>query len=100
MFDIYKLYNIKPYKVYGTNKLYEVLVDLGITNMQKKSFTTDWVIRKIKEKSLILPPRNERRYKFTGRQIKGIVESFVPGGRGIYNWKEHATDNDETKRGQ
>ncbi len=76
-------------KFYPLSKLHSVLLDLGIINMQRQSFTNSWFKLRIKHQKLILPQKPDlSKYKLTGQQIKKIVEAFVPGGSGYYDYRE------------
>lgn len=80
---------VNPNKFYSLSKLYDVMLELGLTDMKRSSFTTDWINRRIEKGVLTLPPkRGYERWKLTGKQIEEIVRAFIPGGSGAYHYNE------------
>lgn len=92
--EILNKYDIQPNKFYTISDLHKVMQELGLTNTSRSSFTNDFINRKINKGSLVLPPRsdNSQIWRITGKQLKGIVESFVPGGKGSYNYQDDESD--------
>lgn len=89
--EILKKYGIVNNKFYRLTMLYKVLTDLGIINMQRKSFTSVWFRRRIKKGSIILSEKhdNSAYWFISGEQIEGIVRAFIPGGKGYYNYENN-----------
>lgn len=88
--EILKKYGIVDNKFYRVAILYQVLTDLGIINMQRKSFTSVWFRRRIEAGSIILPKKhdNSSYWFISGKQLEGIVRAFIPEGKGYYNYQE------------
>jgi len=83
------IYNLKNDKYYRLDQLYQIMQDIGLINMTRSSFTSDWMRRKIESKELILPPKmNHAYWRITGRMIKDIVRAFVPSGKGSYDYNQ------------
>jgi len=88
--EIFASFDLEDDTEYGINKLYGVMWALGVIRMTQASFLATWLHRHLKNGTLILPPKKTKHasWKFTGRQIKEITLSFVPGGPGRYDWQK------------
>ena len=83
--EVLATYNLKDDKYYRLDQLYQIMQDIGLINMNRSSFTSDWMRRKIENKELVLPEKmNHAIWYLTGKMIKDIVRAFVPGGKGSY----------------
>ena len=94
--------DVKPNRFYTLSKLYDVLSEIGLTNMKRSSFTTDWVKRRVDKGVLTLPPKHGfERWKITGKQLEAIVRAFVPGGVGYYHYNNEPifTENEGQEAG-
>lgn len=90
--ELLQKYQLNPNKFYPTSKLWEIMLDLGLTNHSRLGFTTGWISRKVDRGELILPNKGKYdRHKFTGTQIASIVAAFVPGGVGKWDYREEST---------
>ena len=79
-------YNLEEGKYYRLDTLYTIMQELGIINMKRGSFVSDWIRRKRENGTLILPQKARHDiWKLSGRVIKDIVKAFIPGGKGEYN---------------
>lgn len=87
--EILQKHEVIDYRLYRVSKLYEVLTDLGLIKMKRSGFTTNFINRKINQGKLKLPPKGAfDRHYITGKQIKGIVLAFIPGGKGSWSYEE------------
>lgn len=81
---------IESNKYYKLTILYKVLYEVGLTRMKRSSFTTDWWERKINQGTLILPEKQPtEKWKLSGKQIREIVFSFAPEGKGSYDYRDY-----------
>lgn len=81
-------HNIEPDKLYATTVLYDLMFEIGLTNMKRESFTTDFINRNIAKGLLVLPTIALRKRFFTGKQMEGIIRAFLPGGKGFYDYEK------------
>lgn len=85
-------YNLIDHKFYRLNTLYLIFQELGVVNMKRESFTSDWIRHKMQKGALVLPPKPKGDLrKLSGKMIKDIVKAFVPGGTGSYNYETDTT---------
>lgn len=100
--SIFKENKINANRFYPITRLHEIMTDLGLTRMQRSSFTTDFINRKINTGELIMPPKAPfDRWRLTGEQMKEIVLAFMPGGDGFWSYlgKTEPLKNEERIRG-
>ena len=83
-------YNIQLDKYYRVAILHKIMLEMGLTGTNRKSFSRDFINRKINNGQLVLPDKkDDYAYRYiTGKQIKGIIEAFMPGGKSYYNYEE------------
>lgn len=92
--EVMAKYNLQPGKYYRTSILYNIMKDLGLVDMQKSSFASDFINRNIERGRLKLWQKGANdRWFFTGQQIREIVEAWSPGGarEWSYNKPEEKT---------
>lgn len=94
--DILQKHQIIDYRLYRISKLYDILTDIGLINMKRSGFTTNFINRKTNQGKLELPRKGAfDRHYLTGKQIKGIVLSFIPGGKGYWSYKEELVNESD-----
>lgn len=94
--DILQKHEIVDYRLYRISKLYEVMSDIGLVSMKRSGFTTNFINRKIHQGKLELPKKGAfDRHYLTGKQIKGLVLAFIPGGKGSWSYKEELIDESD-----
>ena len=85
---IFKKYGIIDYRYYKAGILYVLLTDLGIINMNRFNFSSDFINYNIKKGKLIMPPKEKSgRWKFRGSQMKEIIQAFLPGGTEFWDYR-------------
>lgn len=93
--DYLQRYGIRPKRLYTITMLYRIMQDIGMINLKRCSFTQDWIIRKMDKGILVLPPKKMfETWRVTGEDILGIIESFLPGGKGYYIYNEQIPTGD------
>ena len=95
---LFREMDIRDYKYYPIATLHYILNELGLTRLTRNSFGADFISRKVKNGTLVLPPKPAfSHHKLTGEQIKQIVRAFSPGGSGKWVWKpDDSTSEKET----
>ena len=100
---LFREMDIRDYKYYPISTLHYILNELGLTRLTRNSFGADFLSRKVKNGTLVLPPKPAfSHHKLTGEQMKQIVRAFSPGGSGKWIWKpdeETVGSNEHTEVG-
>jgi hypothetical protein len=99
--EIFKKHGVEDHRFYPVTKLHELMVDIGITNMKRASFTTDFINRKVGTGEIIMPPKRPfGRWKLTGSQMRGVVNAFLPGESGYWSYITHEPNDGRLKKEQ
>jgi hypothetical protein len=97
--EILKKHEIVDYRLYRISKLYDLLTDIGLINMKRSGFTTNFINRKANQGKLELPRKGAfDRHYLTGKQIRGIVLAFIPGGKGSWSYKEELVNESDLRK--
>jgi len=91
---VFKELDIRDYKLYPLATLNYILNTLGIRNLTRASFNSDFIARNVNNGKLVLPPKPAfAHHRLTGAQIMGIVIAFAPGGSGKWSYKDEETND-------
>jgi hypothetical protein len=85
--EIYEKFKIVDGQFYKLTDLYNVLLEAGLIKIKRNGFTNAWWNRKILRGQLIVTPKtfSHENWGLTGKQLKEIVNAFLPGGAGFYD---------------